>query len=271
MDNPICGAVTPEAAQKVSATPTKPIDSAPVPPRKLDTMTVAELAGALTVSQVWAIAAALIGLAGGAAAAGGWIASGRAESASAQSLSSLQTQNSKLSQQVEDLTKSIEAAGRSVNNQRAQVQALEGEVEFLNRYLSYKIAPSPASRAVFVNFVCAMWRQNQQRRVRVDQAPLDLPSFRAGTSLPPAVVRLLENNGVSPSLIEQATTPPVVQRVGPLVQRDTGPSVQRAFSELQKQASTIRLTKIVTFSDGLRFELPPEIAAEVHMKPECAP
>jgi hypothetical protein len=61
------------------------------------------------------------------------------------------------------------------------------------------------------------------------------------------------------------SSPPPITRIEPDI------DAQQARTVVQKQAQGLLLTKTVTFADGLRFEVPSEIALAVHTRTDCAP
>jgi hypothetical protein len=251
-------------------------DPAIPPPEKI---TLVSLWKALTVGQAWTIAAAAIAVLVGAASLGGWVQSGRGD----REIANLDAKNHSLSEQIENLKRALDAAGEMARNSNVNTQVLEGEIEFLNRFVSYIRSPNEVSKTLFINMVCAMWREAETRRVHIDRAPLALSSTQIQAGLSPEIKALLISHGISPSDLYRAGQPPTrtvqptVQRANPITAPklnpiiEPDPDVQRAQSIVQKQANTISVTKTVTFPDGLRFEVPSEIAFAVHTKAECAP
>jgi hypothetical protein len=233
----------------------------------------------LTVGQSWTLAVTAAGLLVGAVTLGGFIQKAQGDAQAAvleRAISDVNTKNNSLSTEIGDLKRGLDTLGKMLRNSESNEQSLKGEVEFLNRYLSYQIRPNDASKALFVNMVCAMWRESARRRVRIDHVPLRITSDQLQRGLSAEIRGLLVQHGVSSTTIQKAAGPPVIERqvgVAPFVVRrdEPNPDVQRAISEVQKQAGAIGLTKTVTFPDGLSFDIPPEIAFVVHTRTDCAP
>jgi hypothetical protein len=177
---------------------------------------------------------------------------------------------------VTDLQRGLEGLGQALKSSEITRQSLEGEVEFLNRYLSYATSPNDASKATFINLVCALWKESEKRRVHIDRSPLDIPQIQIQNGLSPELRALLERYGISRETLDRASQPSVVVQpvgVAPFTINRTAPNfpAQEAVATIQKQARNIGLIKVVTFADGLRFEVPPEIALTVHTRADCSP
>jgi hypothetical protein len=110
-------------------------------------------------------------------------------------LSDANAKNNQLSGQVNDLKRGLDGLSTALKSSDLQRQSLEGEVEFLNRYLSYLISPGDASKALFTNLVCALWKESEKRRVKIGSTPLDLSREQIQTGLSPDIVALLGQHG----------------------------------------------------------------------------
>jgi hypothetical protein len=249
-----------------------------------ETTTISGLFRALTVAQAWAIGGGFVALLVGAVALGMFVQSGRDDAQAeiqARALSDANSKNNELSGQVTDLKRGLGGVGEALETSDIQRQSLEGEVEFLNRYVSYLSAPGDVSKALFINLVCAMWKESEKRQVQIDRSPLNISAIEIQNGLSPDIVALLEKHGISAEILARAARPDSnVKQVNPsvspnpflrrtIIQPDL--DAQQAKQHIQKQINGILLTKIVTFPDGLSFQVPSEIAVAVHTRLDCAP
>lgn len=248
--------------------------------------TVRDLLRSLTLSQAWAIGAAVVALLGGTFGLGAFIQSSRddgkvneltAKQATANlekdhTIADLETKNSDLKRTIDTLKGALESA---LN----QKESLDGKAEFLNRYLSYVQGPNGVSKKLLVDVVCLMWKETQKRRIQIDRQPVEISVDKINRGLDQDTQRLLSKSGVSPETIERIRQPEafVVGRfaVSPSVVKVDPTQVLRvrdeAVTTLQRQIQDVKVIKIITFFDGSRYQMPDEIAVAVHTKPECAP
>lgn len=229
------------------------------------TFTMGGLWKALSISQVWSIGSALAGLVAGAVVVGGYVQSVRGErelSNLAATNNSLASTNSSLTAKIAELERALTASGALSRNSDAKIQELRGEIEFLNRFVSYEVVRNDTSKMLFVNTVCVLWRDAESRRLRVVSAPIELSSAEIQRGLSPQMKELLVHYGVSAAELDRAAGSPTGEGLA---------DVQRAVANVQKQTSGIDIKKTVTFADGLSFEIPAEIALIVHSKPDCGP
>jgi outer membrane murein-binding lipoprotein Lpp len=118
-----------------------------------ETTTVSGLFRALTIPQAWAIGAGAVAIIVGAVVFGMFIQSGRDDARAAAQDRALSDANAKnnqlsgqtnqlsgqanqLSGQVNDLKRGLDGLSTALKSSDLQRQSLDGEVEFLNRYLS---------------------------------------------------------------------------------------------------------------------------------------
>jgi hypothetical protein len=161
---------------------------------------------------------------------------------------------------------SVTNAIKEIGRERA---ALETKSEFLERFLTYRNAPGDVSRKLFVDYVCALWKNSEERRVQVDSSPLNISAEQIRAGLSPDLKSLLIARGVPEIFFKNAMKGGVVG-VFPTVTR-VSPSPGEAIATIEKQANSLNVVKIVHFFDGTTYQVPPEIALAVHTNPLCAP
>jgi hypothetical protein len=239
---------------------------APTTPEKL---TVWELLKILTVGQAWALIACLVAIVVGSAALGGWAQSAHDDDKLAEKNATIQDLKTHQSQD----TANVDAARNTLKAMEASDRALRGKAEFLERFLAYKLNGADTTKNLFINHVCALWKQSQELSIHLDKAPLNLSDFDLRRGLAPEVRKLLIDNGVPNSFLDQASGPEPA-RVQPI---GAPPDVTRtpasAIANVQKvvHGNDMRLLKIVHFFDGTSYEVPNEVAAAVHANKDCAP
>ena len=126
-----------------------------------------------------------------------------------------------------------------------------------------------------------MWKQSQQKRVQLVRQPIYISPDDLRRGLPPDVEQLLVSQGVSSELLTWLRTNnflPGEQVVGaePFAVRrpvEVNPlnNPNEAVGAVTKSASNVRMIKVITFADGVPFEMPQEIAVAVHLRSDCAP
>jgi hypothetical protein len=180
-----------------------------------------------------------------------------------------------LRQQVADARRTSEALEKGLAAAIGDRDAFEGKAEFLHRYIEYIQTHHEISKKLLVDVVCKMWRDTQRRRISIERQPLEVSAGSLASGLDAETMDLLMKNGVSSELIERVQRPEnFVNRavVQPFDRTENPEEVrERALSSIVKQASGISVVKFVTFFDGMRYQMPDEIAAAVHTHPECSP
>ena len=125
------------------------------------TPTIRELLLSITVGQAWALGSSIVALLVGSFILGNFI--GSFVSAA---------KNAKLSDANEGLQVTINTLKDSLNTASERYQQLDAKTEFLNRYVSYLVAPNDStSKQLFVDVVCSMWRDSERRRIRFALGP----------------------------------------------------------------------------------------------------
>src|SRR5262249_14242252 len=113
---------------------------------------------------------------------------------------------------------------------------------------------------------------SQERKVRIDERPLDLSSSQIRSGLSPDLRRFLSSKGIPDIFFQNAQNEGQVQRTLPNIQKPTvGPSTGEAINAIQKAAASEHLVKIVSFYDNTSYRVPDEIAFAVHTDPQCRP
>jgi len=237
----------------------------------------------LTVGQAWGIAVAIVALIGGSAGIGALVQSVHDEEKVAQkdrTISELTDQKNSTVAELKDrerqaldrerqATANVEGVTSVLANMQARERALKGKAEFLERFLTYRLQPSDLSKKLFVDHVCALWRQSQELSIHVEFGRLDVTPFDLRRGLTPEVRKFLEANGVSGSLLDQAAGPEPA-RVFPQAPQVTR-TPANAIEQLEGQVQGVMLKKGVTFFDGATYRVPDEIAVAVHGNSNCAP
>ena len=260
------------------------------------TISFSQLVASLTTVQLVAIIAAIVAILGGAFSFGMLIQGSRDDSTLngkdreiANGNTSLAAANLASAQTVGDLRRVVETLKATADQALTERDLLEGKAEFLNRYLSYLEDPNPTgiSRKLFSDLVCALWKDSQKRRVRIERKPVEVSQFDIRRGLDPDTERLLLTNGVPADLIERVKHPEAfANQSSPSVQRDTGllarvnptatprvnPTVNpqsvadNAMATVSKVSSGITVIKTVTFFDGTAYQVPQLIAVEVSLR-----
>jgi hypothetical protein len=213
------------------------------PVKDSDDMTFGNLLASFSVKQWWGLGGAMVSVIIASIAIGGWAQSLRDEAKNAALAASLA--NATL-----DLDNAKVQFSAAANTQKA----LMSKAEFLERFLTYRNAPDDAmSRSLFVNYVCALWKESEERNVRIDSTPLRLSSEQLRAGVSPELERLLISKGIPESFFQQ------------------GKDSTEAIATIQKQAESLHVEKIVQFYDGTSYKIPQEIAVTVHADVRCAP
>jgi outer membrane murein-binding lipoprotein Lpp len=238
-----------------------------------ENITVSEIFRSLTIKQTWGLGFCVAAVIGGSVALGSWVQSARDDDKIAEKNGKIAELNSRIDdlgkQQKDDQAK-IDGASSAVKAMSRRYNALKGKSDFLEHYLTYVNSPIEASRKVFINYVCALWRQSEEYSIHVDRAPLDIRAAEIMIgSVTPELREFLLSQGIPDEFLDRATTPApspstVVSRRPPYTQED-------AAATVQKMASGITLEKIVHFFDGTSYRVPNEIAVAVHLDSNCAP
>lgn len=253
-------------------------------PPILDNVPLWEILRHLTVAQAWALGVALTAIIVGSVALGAWVQSASDDDKIAQKNSRIaQLENEganklrekdnsivQLQRQNDELNAKIGGAQDALKTMNNSYRAIKGKAEFLERFLTYQISPSDISRKLFVDHVCALWKQSQEYDIHLDRAHLDVTPDQIRRGLSPDILRFLLDNGVPSELLSQARQPDVRPQASPLP-RIPDPTPTFAAAQVQKHAQSLTLVKIVRFYDGTTYKVPDEIAAAVHSNRDCAP
>lgn len=224
----------------------------------------------LSITQLWWLAAAAIAYTVGAFGFGVFVqktADFSAELVKDQQTAKLTTQNG-------DLQRSLDALLERLKTAFSEKQQLETKTELLTRLVFYLQSHDDTSKKLLTDVVCSMWKESEEHKIRVTPGPIQLNPVDLTRGLPPDVEKLLLSRGVSATQLRQIREPgafgstSVEKTIG--VQRDQAQRVE-AINNVERQAERVEVIKIVTFPDGSQFQMPQEIAAAVHLKPECAP
>jgi hypothetical protein len=197
----------------------------------------------------------------GAVSLGGWVQSVRDESKSAGLQSKLDEANGK-----------IESMVGMLSDANKRERAVATKLEFLDRFLSYRNAASDtAAKTTFIGFVCALWRDSQERKVHFDERPLELSPSQFRSGLSPELKKFLSSKGI-PEIFFQNAQNNTVPQTSPIISKPVvGPSSGEAIDAIQKVVASEHLVKIVSFYDGTSYRVPDEIAFAVHTDPQCRP
>ena len=239
-------------------------------------LTLSDLLRKLTVPQIWGLAVALVALVGGSVGVGAWVQSARdddkimeknleiANSSSKYDQLKVETDNktNQLNTKLLEAERNFNGATDEINEIGRARLALETKSEFLERFLSYRNAPyDNIPRKLFEDYVCALWKHAEERRVQVESRPVNISPDQIRGGLSPELKQLLISRGVPEIYFEHA------MRGETLV----SPSSGEAIATIQQQAQALSLVKIVHFFDGTIYQVPEEIALAVHTNPACAP
>jgi len=259
---------------------------------------VGEIFRSLTTSQLWGVASALVALFIAGYAIGQWSSStshqremATLEEAHRQELvgkentvsvrdTTISTLKDDLAKEKINTTNALDVA--SAADQSAQ--RFEAKSEFLHRYVSYLEAPDSNMRRLFSSHVCVLWREAQRDILtrKSDEFTLQEVSRGRLTSL---AVEALAERGVSREMVrkyaqlnrDRADIQRRVRkgtRVGPLRRADRRAEAQlRELQGLDKSIGNALggglTTKTVTFFDGTTYQIPQEIADDVHQRTDC--
>jgi hypothetical protein len=243
----------------------------------------------LTVVQFWGIVVAAVGVIGGSAGVGAYFQEARDDdkimekniklSNITTELAQLKTSNdakiNELNGKLEQYSANFDAVTDAIKNSARNLIALKSKEEFLERFLSYKIAPGDDSKKLFVDYVCALWKQSQDMNVRVDSQPLNISPEQIRAGLPNDLKAALIDKGVPAIFFDNARILPAPPQASPFpnVSRSpiVSPSPTEAIATIQKQASSMQMVKTIHFYDGTDYRVPDEIAAAVHTDQRCSP
>lgn len=225
--------------------------------------TLIALLHGLTPAQAWKLGGAMIAAAVSLVTFGGWIVavSEKAEVA-------------KREIAIVDLKGDLEKATKFIKGDGHQYQQLAAKSEFLERYLAYKIAPGDLPKKLFADHVCALWRRAAQYAVGAQLGSLDLEEADIRLGLPERIKELLRKQGVEEEWLARATDTEGIASVAPSVLRQfQGQKLTRdeAIARIRKYSMGAEVRKVITFSDGSQYQVPTEIAVEVHSRGNCAP
>jgi hypothetical protein len=169
---------------------------------------------------------------------------------------------------------------------RADNDMLSREITFLNRYIAYGQAQgdlakeSPAKQSL-VDSLCALWKNGEKLHVRFERQPLDITLADIAQGRVTAEIKaLLVQNFISLEPLQPVRMGDVVAAATPAttgVKAAThqagaaAANAEQAFASLQKQLSTLKILKSISFSDGARYDVPKVVAVALQIRRECAP
>jgi hypothetical protein len=224
----------------------------------------------LNITQLWVLAATAVAYTVGAFGFGSFVqktANGSAELVRNQEIATLTTQNGDLQRGVDALTDRLKTAF-------SEKQQLKAKAELLTRLVFYLQSHDDTSKKLLIDVACSMWKESEGHTIQIIPGPIQFSPLDLTNGLPPDVEKLLISRGVSNEQLRQIREPVnsgsanVEKTIR--VQRQQMQRAQ-AITDVTRQAGLVEVIKTITFPDGSQFQMPQEIAAAVHLKPECAP
>lgn len=231
----------------------------------------------LSAKQWWGLGAAIVTLVVGLVALGGWVQASRDDDKIAEknrTISRLSAEKNTATGQLNDAQRNLASVTAMLKQSASDQDALAGKAEFLERFLSYELAPESVSRKLFVDYVCALWKQSERHRVQIDRSPLHITDDQLRMGISPELRSFLIQSGVSEFFLQRASSPaPAPAQVFPSVSRTpvVSPTPGEAIATVQKQIQGMVLTKTIHFYDGTTYTVPQDVAFEVHNRPNCGP
>ena len=222
-----------------------------------------DILASLTPGQTWSLAAAALTIIVGAFAFGSFVQTTTAD----RELLKREHRIAELESTLASRETELQTANRALGAEAGVIQELDAKSRFLSQYVTYLRDGGTQSKKVFVDLVCGMWREDQQRRIKLTRAPVGLTSAEVIRGVSPDVERVLRESGVPLNhvqRIQRLQRAPVLEK--PLVERQ-----RRLRTELDRSLQEAKIVKIVTFSETERYVLPDDVAAAVHLRPDCAP
>jgi len=241
-------------------------------------MSLIALLSSLTVAQAWALAVAAVGVIVGSATLGAWVQSARGQGKLNEkeiTIFDLKREKGEVETQRDAAKRSLEWAVDAVKAAARERQALAGKSEFLERWITYINAPNDVSRKLFVDHVCALWKNSQDYNIAVDRAGLQLTDVQIQQGLSSELRALLIQSGLKESDLQLARGQSPM--VGPFVFEKPKPNQgsakvhKQARAMVHKYGTGILVVKTIKFYDGTVYQVPQEIATIVHMRPDCGP
>jgi hypothetical protein len=231
--------------------------------------TLRDILASLTPGQAWSIAAAAVAIIVGAFVFGVFVETTTGE----RELLDREKRIAELESTLESRESELETATRVLEVQASLVQELDAKSRFLGQYVTYLRDRSSQSKKIFVDLVCGMWREDQQRRIKLTRAPVGMTSAELLRGVSPDVERVLRQSGVPINHVQriQRLERASVGRVGPLDIRKPSDEGRRLRGELDRSLQATTIVKVVSFSETERYVLPDEVAATVHLRTDCAP
>jgi hypothetical protein len=234
---------------------------------KVEDITLLQLLRSLSAKAAWGIATSCVVLIVGATTFGTWVQSIKDSS----TFGELQHKVDEANGKVDEVNRKIDTVVGMLNEAGKRERAAAGKSEFIERYLAYVKAPSaPGAQSTFTDFVCALWRDSQERRVHIDERQLQLSPDQIRAGLSPELKRYLQSKG-TPDILFQNAQKDFQPQTFPNIVPTVSPSPQEAVATIQKVVASETLEKIVKFYDGTVYKVPDEIAIAVHTDPQCRP
>jgi hypothetical protein len=226
----------------------------------------------LTITQLWALGATAAAFTIGTFGFGIFTA----DQVKNPEITALTTKNGDLERNVTAITGRLKAT-------LTEAQNLKTKDELLTRLVYYLQSHDETSKKLLTDVVCSMWKESEEHAIRLKQGSIELTPLDLANALPPEVEKILASRGVSDEQLRlirepinsgSASVNPVADFQKVIrVQQQAMQTMQReqAIVDVTDQAGHVETIKIVSFPDGSQFQIPQEIAAAVHLKPECAP
>jgi hypothetical protein len=209
-------------------------------------LTLADLLGRLTVKQFWGVAVALVALIGGSIGIGAWVQSARDEDKVADKnrvISDLGGKINTINGQLEEARRNFDGATDAIKSAARERQALEGKASFLERFLSYKVAPSGQSGKLFIDHVCALWKNSEDRSVHWSYGGLNVTEDQIRGGLSPELRRLLIEKGVPEEFFQKAQNVAPIRTSPSAHVARTPPTASDAIAVIHKQVQLITLVR----------------------------
>jgi hypothetical protein len=204
--------------------------------------------------------------------AGAYVQGGRDDAAQATLSRSLSDSNAKtngLSSLLNEQTSKLADGQRAVDALKGSLKTSEeirrgqvGEIEFLNLDLAYTSEPNNETKRPLVDYISEVWKRIEARRADGLDGAAEMNGIPevASSELDPETRALLKRQGVSDDILDHIEDP----------NRTRGLNAQ-VGALIQKQLSMHRMTKTVTFPDGLHIQVADDISNAVHERADCAP
>jgi len=201
---------------------------------------------ALATRQLWAVAAAAMAILVGAFALGHFAA--RLET------NELTFENLRLKSELDGV----------IAHSKAELATQRTKAELLTRLNAFLERGSAAEKKRLSDVVCLIWKESQERKISVVQGTMQLPTITE--SLSPSVRALLISQGISAQDLDS------LRRAGSGIVSPTDIArKQNIEKQVQRVVNSTPLVREFEYGDATRVRIPQEVAADVHMRKDCAP